>query len=232
MLDEALDDTEEELTETKRPEASKQEAKKKFKPIPDFIDKDAKDKSAKMGIATHTFMQFFDADNFDKNGTENELARLLKCGFISKENSELVNKSEIALFLKSKLFGEIKNAFKCYREFRFNTELPAKFFNFEDKILAKITDEKLLVQGVIDCILIGADGEIHLVDYKTDRLTQKELADKDAATKKLNESHAPQLSCYALAIEKIFGKKPKTVRVYSLPLGDTVDIKLLNFDKI
>ena len=25
-------------------------------------------------------------------------------------------------------------------------------------------------------------------------------------------------------LEKIFGKRPKTVRVYSLPLGDTVNI--------
>ena len=36
--------------------------------------------------------------------------------------------------------------------------------------------------------------------------------------------HSLQLSYYAKAVELIFGKYPKTVEVYSLPLGDTVDV--------
>ncbi len=231
MLDD-VDGDEENIAQAKNQRGGNQDSKKKLKLKPSFIDDSAGDKSAKKGIATHNFMQFFDVDNFDKNGAENELLRLVELGFISKANSDLVEKSEIELFLKSNLFREMKAAKSTYREFRFNTRLPAKYFNFDDQILAKITDEELLVQGVIDCILEDNAGDLHLVDYKTDRLTKEELADRAKAEEKLNGSHAPQLSCYALAIEKIFGKKPKTVRVYSLPLGDTVDIKLLSFDKI
>ena len=231
MLDDN-DGAEEEIFNAKAKNQAVQESKKKRKQKPLFVDGNAGDRRAEKGIATHNFMQFFSVDNFDKNGVEDELSRLIKLGFISKETGALVEKSEIELFLKSDLFREMKNAKKSYREFRFNTHLPARYFNFEEKILAKITDEELLVQGVIDCILEDSDGELHLVDYKTDRLTKEELNNREAAERKLNESHAPQLSCYALAIEKIFGKKPKSVRVYSLPLGDTVDIKLINFDKI
>ena len=80
------------------------------------------------------------------------------------------------------------------------------------------------MQGVIDCIIKDADGNIHLVDYKTDRLTKEELSSKDAAAKKLADKHSLQLSYYARAVEKIFGTAPNTVSVYSLPLGDTVNI--------
>ena len=232
MLDES--DSEEQKAPSYR-EKKTQETKKRYKSRPSFIDSEKKsksDESAERGIATHNFMQFFDVKNFDKNGTEEELSRLFNLGFISKNTRDLVEKSEIDKFRQSTLFSEMKKAVKTYREFRFNTRLPARYFEFDSEILEKITDEELLVQGVIDCILVDSEGELHLVDYKTDRLTKKELENPRLAEQKLNESHAPQLSCYALAIEKIFGKKPKTVRVYSLPLGDTVEITLLNFNKL
>jgi ATP-dependent helicase/nuclease subunit A len=231
MLDD-FDDAEEKPSAVRNSGAEKQLPKERRKIKPEFTEESSSEKSAKRGIATHNFLQFFDIANFDMNGAEAELSRLIARGFISKANGALVEMSEIEKFRKSQFFTEMKKAEKIYREFRFNTRLPAKYFNFEDEILEKITDEELLVQGVIDCILVDSDGEIHLVDYKTDRLKKEELENPEKAAKKLNESHAPQLSCYALTIEKIFGKKPKTVRVYSLPLGDTVDIKLLNFDKI
>lgn len=231
MLDD-FDDAEEKPSAVRNSGAEKQIPKERRKIKPEFTEESSSEKSAKRGIATHNFLQFFDIASFDMNGAEAELSRLIARGFISKANGALVEMSEIEKFRKSQFFTEMKKAEKIYREFRFNTRLPAKYFNFEDEILEKITDEELLVQGVIDCILVDSDGEIHLVDYKTDRLKKEELENPEKAAKKLNESHAPQLSCYALTIEKIFGKKPKTVRVYSLPLGDTVDIKLLNFDKI
>ena len=132
--------------------------------------------------------------------------------------------AEIELFGKSRLFTEMKNAQRLFREFRFNTRLPARFFTKSEDLQTKIYNEDLLVQGVIDCIIVDDKGELHLVDYKTDRLTEKELENRSLAEEKLNSAHARQLSYYALAVEKIFGKAPKSLRVYSLPLGDTVDI--------
>ena len=77
---------------------------------------------------------------------------------------------------------------------------------------------------MIDCILEDENGEIHLIDYKTDRLSKEELRDRGAAEKTLREKHSLQLSYYALATEKIFGKRPKSVYVYSLALGDSIDV--------
>lgn len=113
---------------------------------------------------------------------------------------------------------------RIHRELRFNVYLPASVFTSEEDKRAAYKDKSILVQGVIDCIIENADGSITLCDYKTDRLTKEELSDRSLAEKKLRDKHSMQLGLYSLAIEKIFGRSPDRVEVYSLPLGDTVSI--------
>ena len=192
--------------------------------LPEFYTGKPKDESARGGIATHMVLQFCDFDGIRKD-TKAEIERLLSLGFISKQTRERVRDSEIALFARSELITEILGAKKVWRELRFNTTLPAELFTEDEKRRNALLGESLFVQGVIDCIYEDQNNELHLVDYKTDRLTKEELADERLAKAKLNEKHALQLSYYTKAVEMIFGKAPKTVRVYSLPLGKTVDIE-------
>jgi hypothetical protein len=44
------------------------------------------------------------------------------------------------------------------------------------------------------------------------------------AEEKRRTKHSMQLGLYSMAIEKIFGKRPSSTEIYSLPLGDTVKI--------
>ena len=191
--------------------------------LPEFYTGKAKDESARGGIATHMVLQFCDFELLKKDA-RCEIDRLLSLGFISKKTRERVREDEIHLFAISELIDNILGAKKVYREMRFNTTLPATLFTEDDARRQKLIGEDLFVQGVIDCVYEDADGELHLVDYKTDRLTAEELADESLAKKVLNEKHSLQLGYYAKAIETIFGRAPRTVKVYSLPLGKTVDI--------
>lgn len=193
-------------------------------PLPEFYTGKPKDESAREGIATHMVLQFCDFDKL-KADAKAEIERLLSLGFISKQTRERVRDSEISMFARSQLIGEILGAKKVWRELRFNTTLPAEFFTEDEKRRSALMGESLFVQGVIDCIYEDRNGELHLVDYKTDRLTKEELADEGSAKRVLSEKHSLQLSYYAKAVELMFGKAPKTVRVYSLPLGKTVDIE-------
>ena len=192
--------------------------------LPEFITGKARDESAKRGIATHTFMQFCDMRNLYKNGVERELSRLVEKGFLSKKDAARVRLSEIELFKNSALIKEILEAKKCYREQRFNVTLPASLFTQDEKRKLLLEGESILVQGVIDCIIEDNSGDLHLIDYKTDRLTKEELSDKALAEKALADKHKTQLYYYALAIKELFGKSPKSVEIYSLPLGDTVNV--------
>jgi len=186
---------------------------------PRFIENE-ENLGAKKGTATHLFMQFFDFENATKSGVEAELKRLADNRFITEEDAALVNLEEVKSFLSSPLFAKMKNAEKIYREQRFNLHLPAAEFASDESLKEELKDESILVQGVIDCFFYDTDGEIVLVDYKTDRVP----SDKKAAEIKLKEAYSRQLGYYARAIEEICGKLPKAKIIFSLALGEAIII--------
>lgn len=194
--------------------------------LPDFMTGTEADESARRGIATHMVLQFCDLENLKSKGAKAELDRLYTAEFISERNKDRVRIYEIELFAKSALFTDMLKAKKLYRELRFNCRLPAILFTKDEAKRAELRDTGILVQGVIDCLIEDNDGNLHLVDYKTDRLTREELSDVSLAQKKLNAKHALQLSYYAMAIKKMFGREPMSVSVYSMPLGRTVPIEV------
>ena len=73
--------------------------------------------------------------------------------------------------------------------------------------------EELLVQGTVDCCFIE-DGQWVLMDYKTDR------GDADA----LRERYQPQLSVYALALERITGIPVREKLLCLLGQAQTVEV--------
>ena len=193
--------------------------------LPAFMTGTDEAESAKRGIATHYFMQFCDLDNFVGEGSEAELSRLVREQYISVNDSERVRIRELEAFRKSALLRKMLSARKLYRELRFNVRLPAKYFTEDMEKRAVYADETVLVQGVIDCIIEDENGNLHLIDYKTDRLTKEERETPSLGEERLRRSHTLQLSYYALAIKEMFGKLPESIGVYSLHLGKEVEIK-------
>lgn len=194
--------------------------------LPKFRSPETQSLSAERGIATHMLLQFCNLERLTKEGARAELLALTDDGFLSKKDAELVRIKEADGFARSKLIKDMMAAKKLYREFRFNVKLPAEDFATDGELKALYKDQHVLVQGVIDCLYEDEDGELHLIDYKTDRLTPEERADKSLAKKKMCDKHSLQLSYYAKAVELMFGKYPKTIEVYSLPLGETLDVSV------
>ena len=73
--------------------------------------------------------------------------------------------------------------------------------------------EFVIVQGVADLVVFG-EKEIWLLDYKTDHFDAVELSAKV-------REHGPQLSLYAEALERIYGKKVTRTWLHFLALGRT-----------
>ena len=193
---------------------------------PEFIKKDSSQDAKARGIATHMLLQFCDLERLSKFGARAELDALVRDRFLSETDRELVRLEEVELFLYSRLFERMRGAKKLYREFRFNVILPAELFATESEAREAFAGEGILVQGVIDCLIEDADGRLYLLDYKTDRLTRSELSNRTLAEEKLRRAHARQLGYYAEAVKIMFGKYPERCEVYSMPLGDTVDMKI------
>lgn len=195
-----------------------------------LIPKAERATGAEKGTATHTFMQFCDFNNTEAKGVREEIARLCEMGFIPRETAELINIRHIENFFKSAFYAELQGALsgggRLWREQRFNIRLPASDFTADSDLRGKIKDETITVQGIIDLVFEDKDGNITLCDYKTDYLTDSELSDPNLAAKMLGERHGLQLSYYRTAVEKIFGKPPSRICIYSLPFGDAIDISL------
>lgn len=198
-----------------------------YKPVPTplFLGGKREDAAARAGTATHLFMQFCDFANLQANGAEAELARLLERQFLSREDGALVRLEEIRAFARSPMLAMLtEGGSRLYRELRFNVRLPAAAFTEDGEKRAALAGEMLLVQGVMDAVLCRADGSVWLIDYKTDRLTHEERQDARAAARKLCSRHGVQLSYYAAACREMFGRLPDRVLIYSLPLGDAVEL--------
>lgn len=197
---------------------------------PSFMSSEELDCATKRGIATHLLFQFCNLKRLKAEGAEKEILHLLKEKYLSDEDASRIKGDrlpEVEAFRKSRLIDEMIDAEargQLYREFRFNLLFPAELFVSDEALREKYAGEKILVQGVIDCLYIDGDGEYHLIDYKTDRLTAEQLADRSAARFEMCKHHARQLAYYGMAVEQIFGKKPITREVYSLHLGDTLSV--------
>ena len=209
------------LTAAEPPESS-EEGKAPL--LPAFITGRKEEESARRGIATHLFLQFCDFAALRSRGARAELLRLTEEKFLSAEQAERVRLDEIEKFAESRLLDGILSARALHREMRFHAEMPATLFTRDEKKAKALGDHRILVQGVIDCLFEDENGDLVLIDYKTDRLPREALADTALAEKILSEKHGEQLSYYAIAVEEMFGKRPKHIRIYSLHLGGCVDV--------
>lgn len=195
-------------------------------PRPAFMSESVQPDYAFKGTSTHVFLQFCDFEGLIKNGFEEERKRLLEKGFMTERMAQNVDAKQIKAFIDSSLIKEVLSASFVKREFRFNVALPAADFTENEELKQVLLENgcDIITQGVCDLVYENDKGELILVDYKTDRLTEAELENVALAEKKLKERHTRQLSYYKRAVEGIFGKTVSKTAVYSLPLGDTVDI--------
>lgn len=163
------------------------------------------------GTANHLFMQFCNMENARINGSQAEGKRLADLQFITKQQYDMLDFEKLDVFFGGKLYAEMRAASQICREMRFSISDSAS-------LLGGAADEKLLVQGVIDCFFISNDGSITVVDYKTDRVGGRD------AEKVLLQRHSAQLGYYCRAVEKMTGKKVKRGLIYSFALGKAVEL--------
>ena len=107
--------------------------------------------------------------------------------------------SDLALFA-SPLGEKLRNAPQVEREFKFSMLVPAADYFPEGE-----PGEELLLQGVVDCWFREADGSITVVDFKTDRVTERTVEERAAG-------YRPQLEAYTRALSEVMGA-PVTRRV-------------------
>lgn len=166
---------------------------------------------AQRGTATHKFMQFSDyaAARAD---IESELARLVDGGFLSEDEGKAVNIGAAKQFFMSPLAERIFASDNVMREKKFAALFPAKFFYPE--LTGESAEEKIVVQGIADCVFVE-DGELVIVDYKTDTGVDAEA---------LLDRYSAQLEIYREALSQALGMPVKETLLYSFFMNSTVKV--------
>lgn len=161
--------------------------------------------AAEKGTAAHLVLQQIDLSRTETaEEIRKEISRLEEQRFLTPEEAAAVDPEKIRLFFASDLGGRIRRAEKVWREFRFSL-----LSDIRELIPGEEAEEKVLLQGVIDCFFLE-EGELVLVDYKTDRVEKEEEIQSRA------EHYRRQLETYAGAMRRIIGLPVKEKMLYFL----------------
>ncbi|MFS0782940.1 helicase-exonuclease AddAB subunit AddA [Bacillus sp. 1P06AnD] len=154
---------------------------------------------AERGTITHLVMQQANVrDDMTEEKIISLIHRLVEEEFLTAEQAEAVNVDEIAAFFETDLAKRMKQSQKIQREVPFSLMLPAQeaYSDWDGP------DELVMVQGIIDCLFTDEEGTV-LLDYKTDRITDRFPDGFGQAKPILEKRYAVQIDLYTRAVEEI-----------------------------
>lgn len=176
---------------------------------PTFVQKSQDALAA--GTATHKALQLF---SFEKPPTmemmDAALEDLCRCGRLSTEERNLVDRNGIYSFLHTALGEKFCGGKNVLKEFKFSILVDAASF------ATGLEGEKVLLQGVVDCAILEDDG-ITVIDFKTDSVTENTIND-------IADGYRLQILAYADALSRIYQLPIKRKVLYFLRLGVAVDV--------
>lgn len=182
--------------------------------IPRFISREeAEVTGTDRGTLYHKVLELIDLkriNNFDD--VKKELQRLVEEKYVNQSDIKLLKLDYINKFVFSKIANRMKqaeSANKLYKEKQFVIGIKAS------EVMHNIdSNELILIQGIID-VFFEEDGELVLLDYKSDLVSNEE---------QLIKRYKVQLEYYRKALEQMLNKKVKEMIIYSLPLGKEIRI--------
>jgi len=190
-----------------------EETELEMSPLPRFLEETVTDNAALAGTATHYFMQFADFGHAELYGARSEAWNLLGGRFITEAQYQRMDFPPIDRFFSSGLYGRIKEAKRVYRETPFTLKIPVRDYLGEE---VPDSGEYVLVQGAVDLFFEDKNGNIYVVDFKTDRVYGPD------ARETLKTRHKRQIGYYCRAVREITGVPVEDAFIYSFALNEAV----------
>lgn len=173
---------------------------------PQFINNETSPLSAaSRGTAYHTFMEFLDFNFTTEEQLNNTKNELINSNKLTKKEADTIDNAKILKFLSSPLNEMLKKAIAVYREQPFIMGMsPYEVYKEE---IYKDSDATILVNGIIDLFFEKENGDIILIDYKTDYVP-------DNNPEIIMNRYKIQIQLYKKAIEESTGKKVTQCYLY------------------
>ncbi|WP_317411137.1 helicase-exonuclease AddAB subunit AddA [Clostridium baratii] len=193
----------------------------KEKPVlkPRFLQEKKGLSAAERGTAMHFVMQKIDYDRVDSlENIKIQLEEMLQNELLTKDEFKAINPYKIYNFFKCDLGKNILKVYNeggiIHRELPFFTRISAS--KVKEDIFKESYSEEVRLQGVID-LFFELDGEIILVDYKTDYV-------EDNIEEEMNKRYKIQLDYYSDAIKKITGKVVNKRYLYLFYIDKAIEL--------
>lgn len=186
---------------------------------PRFMQKQKELTPAEKGTALHTVMQHLPLKKpLTKAEVEEFVSKLVTEEKLTDAEAESISTEAVVQFLQSEIAQRIFEEKQIFKEVPFSFMLPAeKVYNdWQDA-----SDERVLIQGVIDCIIPSDKGWI-ILDYKTDFIGEPIT---DQLKLKLIQRYKTQLQLYCEAIEEIWKQPVTATYLYFFSKGLLLEVK-------
>lgn len=167
---------------------------------PSFVEEGSVGGTA-FGNAVHSVMQHISYEKCcDLHSIEGELCRLADSGLVNEKLVSNIDPQMLWAFFSTELGKKLCRSAEVLREFKFSILDDASLY------AQGVTDDKILLQGVVDCAIIEPEG-ITVLDFKTDRVTEKTV-------NSVADSYKLQVQTYARALSRIFKKEVISCQLY------------------
>ena len=168
--------------------------------------------SMEKGNAIHKFMHYIDYQACTEvMQVRKQLDLLLHQETITLDEAKMIDCEKVNMFFQSAIGEKLRAHSDCVlKEFKFSLMIDA------DQYYPDIENEKILLQGVVDCALVEPDG-ITVIDFKTDRATKDNI---DA----IKARYSDQVESYTNALSRIYNMPVKTAYLYLFDLGEFVEM--------
>ncbi|GGH86157.1 ATP-dependent helicase/nuclease subunit A [Pullulanibacillus pueri] len=175
--------------------------------------------AAERGTSVHKFMQHVRLlPSMSEPYLQEECSRMVTQEMLTPEEGAALDLEAIHHFYETTMGQEILTAPRVVRELSFSLALNTSEV-YKDW---QGNEEKLLVQGVIDCLYENEKG-LTLLDYKTDQLQGRFHTPEDAQAALISR-YRKQLELYRIAIERIWKQKVHCVGLYAFDGGFFLEI--------
>ena len=156
-----------------------------------------------------------DDDRDLKDKLDADLEALVDKNILRPEELATVNRKWIADFVKTPIFERLSQAAGqglLHRETAIDYNISLTEI-YKDESIDET--ERIMLVGIVDVFFEDQDGDLVLIDYKTDYVSRDRY---DAIVAR----YKPQLDLYARALEDISGKRVKEKYIYLFSVGDLV----------
>ncbi len=170
--------------------------------MPEFLIKRSPQTALLKGTVTHALLERIDfCRHRDSESIKTLASELVDKNILDKDTAQLIDINSIERMVNSALGERIRRSPSVKRETPFTILTDANHF-----LTKKPLQDNILISGIID-LFFEEDGELVLVDYKTDRAPSLE---------ELERRYDIQMKIYKTALERGAKKTVKEIVVYPL----------------